>query len=311
MRWNCPHCGVNLAISDEKIGSGWSFSRCYKCGGFGLIRRAEINLMKVDKAPIGENILLPEASEAPVMSQQATQNLERLLTEKPTIRPAARKRENADTVAPPAVPKTVTPPPMRAKPPVVERAPINAAPSFPNTFPGIPSPLPEISESSGRFRLLPAAIGVAGMLTIGSGVYLYVQGQNLWHSARANITKPATIAAKQVIKPVSQAENTVIVDSVQHSLMAPDRAQENQPISVRIRNGDAKLRSGPGTKYPIVGMADPQVRYEILGWKNDWFKVAPVRAARAVANANEYEISAWIRNDLVDPMNGSTQTLEQ
>ena len=75
MRWSCPHCGVNLAVADDKLGSGWSFSRCYKCGGFALVRRSEVNLIKVDKAPAGENVLIPEASETPMLSNQATQKL--------------------------------------------------------------------------------------------------------------------------------------------------------------------------------------------------------------------------------------------
>src|SRR5689334_8459640 len=101
MRWNCPHCGINLAVSDDKLGPGWSFSRCYKCGGFALVRRSEINLIKVDKAPAGEHVLLPEASETPVMSQEATQNLERYLTNKPqpnaapAIRPAGTRSQGA------------------------------------------------------------------------------------------------------------------------------------------------------------------------------------------------------------------------
>src|SRR5687767_11704308 len=76
MQWSCPHCGIALAITDETLGTGWSFSRCYKCGGFALIRRAEINVIKVDKAPPGERVILPEASMSPsqgLISEKATQ----------------------------------------------------------------------------------------------------------------------------------------------------------------------------------------------------------------------------------------------
>lgn len=45
MRWNCPHCSTALAISDEKLGNGWSFSRCYKCAGFALVRRNEAKIV--------------------------------------------------------------------------------------------------------------------------------------------------------------------------------------------------------------------------------------------------------------------------
>src|SRR4051812_23125039 len=80
MQWNCPHCGVSLAIPGESLGTGWAFSRCYKCGGFALIRKTEVNVIKVDKAPPGERIILPESSESPtsgLLSEKATQNLVR------------------------------------------------------------------------------------------------------------------------------------------------------------------------------------------------------------------------------------------
>lgn len=75
MRWNCPHCGIQLAVADDKLPTGWAFSRCFKCGGFGLIRRMEVNVIKVDKAPPGEKVLLPEASEEPRISEIATQKI--------------------------------------------------------------------------------------------------------------------------------------------------------------------------------------------------------------------------------------------
>src|SRR3954447_22657544 len=76
MQWCCPHCGIHLTVSDGTLGTGWSFSRCYKCGGFALIRKAEINVIKVDKAPPGEKVILPEAAEAPqagLLSENANQ----------------------------------------------------------------------------------------------------------------------------------------------------------------------------------------------------------------------------------------------
>src|SRR3954465_11956560 len=84
MRWSCPHCGVNLAVADDKLGTGWSFSRCYKCAGFALVRRSDVNLIKVDRAPAGEQILLPEATEDPtaLMSQNATNHLARYMSNK-------------------------------------------------------------------------------------------------------------------------------------------------------------------------------------------------------------------------------------
>ncbi len=61
MQWNCPQCGVYLTLPQESLGTGWAFSRCYQCAGFALIRRTEVNVIKVDRAPPGERVLLPEA----------------------------------------------------------------------------------------------------------------------------------------------------------------------------------------------------------------------------------------------------------
>lgn len=107
MQWNCPHCGILLAISDDTMGTGWSFSRCYKCGGFALIRRTEVNVIKVDKAPLGERVILPEASHNPsvgLMSEGAMKNFSRHFSqaapnsskgEKPIVRPAGSSQRTA------------------------------------------------------------------------------------------------------------------------------------------------------------------------------------------------------------------------
>ena len=86
MNWNCPHCGVLLALQETQIGPGWSFSKCYTCGGFALIRRAEINVIKVDQAPPGEKVLLPERSSdsaVAVLSQEASARLLKIKSMQP------------------------------------------------------------------------------------------------------------------------------------------------------------------------------------------------------------------------------------
>src|SRR3954463_171422 len=106
MQWSCPHCGVTLAVPYETLGTGWSFSRCYKCGGFALIRRAEVNIIKVDKAPPGERVILPEASRDPangMLSENATLQLAKHMSNRP--------RTDNPTVQP-------TPPPLTYFPPL-------------------------------------------------------------------------------------------------------------------------------------------------------------------------------------------------
>lgn len=223
MRWNCPHCGTNLAVSDEKMSAGWSFSRCYKCAGFALVRRSDVNLIKVDRAPAGETVLLPEARENPtdMLSQSATDHLARYVgakaerakieaiqasaatalraDAKPTIRPAATNRRAVTASAVPAA----TPH-------------LSAGLGF-----GLPEPLPENPTHTIGQRLIPAAIAMTGAFAIASGIYLYLQGQALWEKANSPTEKHAKAANEPI--PASP-----MIDEVRSQAMAPERAPANQ-----------------------------------------------------------------------------------
>ncbi|MGK5085432.1 MJ0042-type zinc finger domain-containing protein [Bdellovibrionota bacterium FG-1] len=190
MRWNCPHCGTSLAISDEKIGNGWSFSRCYKCAGYGLIRRSDVNLIKVDRAPAGEAILLPEANEEPtaVMSRAATKHLSKIIT------PYSAQKVINQAMKPTMTQGEGQPPPTRG-----------------HFGLNLPAPLPDEPVRSLQQKALPLAIGLAGVLALGSGIYLYVEGQNLWAKAHFSPSDTTTTAAN------------VLVDQVHSKAMAPSR----------------------------------------------------------------------------------------
>lgn len=122
MRWNCPHCGTHLGIADDKMSTSWSFSRCYQCAGYALIRKSEVNIIKVDRAPAGEKVLLPESSENPLLSEAATRTLNRYTNsasnanasamnaaaaasaassnEKSVVKPATRRNTNSGFINP-------------------------------------------------------------------------------------------------------------------------------------------------------------------------------------------------------------------
>jgi len=40
MRWNCPHCGTALAVSDDRIAPRWMVASCHACGGYSMVRPA-------------------------------------------------------------------------------------------------------------------------------------------------------------------------------------------------------------------------------------------------------------------------------
>ncbi len=60
MRWNCPHCKADLSLSDALLTGGWSISRCSSCQGHALMKAAEVSLIKLDRVPENEPILLAE-----------------------------------------------------------------------------------------------------------------------------------------------------------------------------------------------------------------------------------------------------------
>ncbi len=274
MRWDCPHCQMSLALSDEKLGTGWSFSRCFKCGGFALIRRSEMNLVKVDRAPAGENVLLPEAHEDQRFSQPIPPTL------KPVIKPTTRK------------------------------------------MPPLPTALPEIPKRS--YYFLKTAIGLTLFVTLGSGYYLYLQGQELWIKAQKTeailVPPPQESEVIQAPSFISHTEE-VKTDQIERSAMAPvhteeedAEAEEAPPLISRLvvepKYKTSPLRSGPGLSFSVLETINPQIKYIVKNWQGEWFQVTPEESLldlpAKVAPKLDPKLAlklapklAWIRNDLV------------
>ncbi len=315
MRWNCPHCGVALAVTDEKLGHGWSFSRCYKCGGFALIRRSDINLIKVDRAPTGERVLLPEATEFPMIAKAAA---DRLL--KPVVRPANGRRAEPQAAAPPpigakgtgnfvATPMATSA--MAALESVEPKASVSVAQAHPRATAaprpsakvpyGLPEALPNSPTRSWKERMLPVAIAATGILAIASGFYLYLQGRQVWRAASqaAETASAPQAPADETILARSPAEEAkpVVIDRINQQAMAPvpgdpnGEGEEGGSLTIRIRAAKAFLRGGPGTEYPIVGVGNPEILYTVRDFKDRWFKILVPSGSQPVA---------WIRNDLVE-----------
>lgn len=313
MRWNCPHCGTDLAVSDDRLDGGWTFTRCYKCAGFGLVRRPEVSLIKIDQIPNGEKVLLPEGTEMPRLSQAATQNLQRPEAKAASqamnaaaIQQAQQKATLAANANPARTQAAVTPPPFRKN----------------SSF---PEPLAEIAtsgETRGRLRQLAsrisgrmaAAITASAVVAIASGAILLVQGRSILVNSRtvAESRQSAAVVADQAGSQDAIRTSTVAnaaVDSVHHNAMAPLRGQaaakiagsmgkEAHPARMLVRLNSAEtatLRSGPGDDYPVIGVARPDLAYEVKSWKERWFRILP---ADALDSASEDTVG-WIRNDLV------------
>jgi hypothetical protein len=336
MRWSCPHCGINLTVADDKIGSGWSFSRCYKCAGYALIRKSEINLIKVHGAPAGEKVLPTEGHEQQFLSQQAIQNYNRLVSNPQPVmqpQPAPHYAAQVQPMPPQGIPAEFfqLPEPLPEPGP---RAPVSAGGGITIRLPKLPS-IPAIPPSL-QAKLLPIAIAAAGVTAVFSGIYFYVQGQALLTRARlqssAPVAPPAaaqppqtstlTESQQQLANARAQALQAAasqirsapspfrINDQLNQRMMAPvreDREEEPELTAVtpqissmviRIPIDHAKIRSGPGLDYPVIAYAKPDQRYLITAWNDRWFKIKVQNGVAAVAVAVS-RAEGWIRNDLV------------
>lgn len=313
MQWSCPHCGVSLTVSDDTLGTGWSFSRCYKCGGFALIRKAEINIIKVDKAPPGERIILPEASPNP---------------------PAALKAGIETRRKSPAADLNTEHPQAHASPPDFHFKNNKASP-FETIKNQLPEALPENPTSTRTLNKIPIGIAATGTLAAISGIYLYLQGQSLWLKTRSTLNGHPEIHAKKEIippptvlsadatpqeKPLTVAHDvpvlprTLITDQVQQSAMAPLKAirlpltetPQNAPSTsphswlVKIGSKQANVHSGPGLNFPIIGKVDAETSYLVGDWNNRWFKLLTPHGTKPIT-------VGWIRNDLVEGLPKSAE----
>jgi hypothetical protein len=292
MRWNCPHCSVALSIPDEKIGNAWSFSRCYQCSGFSLVRRGEDKseqAIRVNKEPALGRFINAQDPDRPV------------------VKPAPRRGTgNTKTV-------TLTPSQGLARPHLSVEA-------------RLPDPLPDTPVRESRVAVIvPAAIAIAGVLAVSSGIYLYAQGRALWQKTRIGAAPAAQLRVAAADVPRPEPQNLAvapgpapIVDRVNQRAMAPTRGNPpsraapgaatldlpNTALVVRTRIKNATLRAGPGLEYPIVGQADAELRYFVADWRDRWFKISLPSAAPSG------ERVAWIRNDLVQLLTNGNAPVE-
>lgn len=296
MRWSCPHCGVMLAVAEHVLGTGWSFSRCFKCGGFALVRRAEINVIKVDKAPPGERVILPEAS-----------------ADSSTGLPSEKV---VKTVEKYSAPKIQKPTQSTSSPLLSNQNSLTQLQSIDISSAILPEPLPEIRGERKSSKAIPAGIFTTALLVLVSGAYFYLQGQKLWRKLKENSAKPEIFAQTEQhnlapplpvvphndLSAVEKSLTTTlnqnsqeIADELKKSAMAPiraeDKANSTLPLSVEIISPTAHLRAGPGLLFPITSSVAQKSQFQVLDWTNRWFKVQQMKT--------ETPLTGWIRNDLI------------
>lgn len=313
MRWNCPHCQTSLTASDEQLSPNWLFSRCFHCGGNFLVRRPEVNVVKVDRVPEGERVLAAGPENPPLLSEQANRNLARYTAPpaKAVVRPVtsrrgqpplqavatpataprlpeapANLRRKADpassrhegALAPSRHEGALAPSPApaaassaaqaQAFSPTDPPAPAASATPAPQVAPPmaslrdylVPAPLPELATlAPSRPRLLPIAMGIAGAVMVGSGIYLFLEGQTVIEKARARANHPSVSLSKALkIAPGGEpdsrrppeearpspaatlAANTTFTDQLHREAMAPERAPQPVQASLTSRAPEAQ-----------------------------------------------------------------------
>jgi hypothetical protein len=65
-------------------------------------------------------------------------------------------------------------------------------------------------------------------------------------------------------------------DSIRSSAMAPTRVRPEEMqlyLQARKHVRSMELRTGPGSQFPLFGLADLSERYPIVEWKDRWFRI--------------------------------------
>lgn len=173
---------------------------------------------------------------------------------KPVVRPASARR------ATPAASSLATPmatfePIAQAKP----RRPVAALKPNTSTPYGLPEALPEFPARTWKERLFPVAIAATGLMAIASGIYLYLQGRQVW---RAESQATDTVAGPQA--PVRQAEGErdngtilarspaekakpIVIDRINQLAMAQEPGEPSEDgrfLVIRTRSAKTSLREG-------------------------------------------------------------------
>lgn len=299
MRWNCPHCGVQLAASDEQLSPDWSFSRCCQCGGFALIRRPNIELIRTGEPPASETYIETSSLQVPAFVKPQPLSAQ----PKPVVRPAAARMS-------PPPPPAFSYPIENFAPPVAEIAhepaantPLRATPAAAQPLP-LPDPLPSAPQKAARRSRTPQLLAALSLVAVVSGVFLYDQSERVSQSsARVTYPFPTDRVPEAVPAPPVQAiaQPAPMIDQIEQKAMAPERAPEpipvvapepvlpapqqpvvtsaptlvegKQTVSVTIRDREVNLRTGPGLTYPVIGKAQEGETFQVIDWEDQWLKV--------------------------------------
>jgi predicted Zn finger-like uncharacterized protein len=306
MRWNCPHCGVALAVNDDKLQANWTFSRCYKCHGFAMIKKPEVSLIKLERGPahtpersIGDQKVDLRLNSPPLVPQHpsALQTMAKAIQNQqmPVVKTSRRHLHQAPTasVSPPSPPKLNN----KSLTTKFGTIPAQHIPNGPVNALGLPEPLPEEPHRPWYYRFLPFAMGIAAFLAAGSGVYAYLQGRSVIRSSQTPITPTKNTEAPQKVptqKPAAVSQTQPQTDTVLVSAMAPsreapllpqkiaDKLSEQKtfeslefktPLLIRPLHEHTRVYSQPDITSEVLTLAQPKLHYVVEQVKKDWLQI--------------------------------------
>jgi hypothetical protein len=167
-------------------------------------------------------------------------------------------------------------------------------------------PLSSLISQARKEKWITAGVLSSAVLTVFSGIYLTIQGNQIWRQAQSqeipqtvittNSTLPSDSIETRAMAPFR--EKTFIDSSIR-----PERAAQSlnsdigknvspalRGLQVRILDPHTELWRGPSITFAQAGYANPDEVYIVLNWKDNWFQIAP----------RQYpDQTAWLPNDMV------------
>lgn len=309
MEWKCPHCQVELSVADGKLPEDWFFSKCTYCAGYAVIRKAAVKPVNLSDTPQIENF------------SQAPKAMPRL----PIIEEHYREQQYQAQQHPDQRQREERPYRRESQQPKPQKFP-DPLPEPKEAKPLLVSLAEKISKA--KIQPGQVALAASCTVALASAFYFYTQAGKLSHYSKSVqktsaapemdpvLSPPPSLRQMKVAHHEAPAETQEIRDEVTHQAMAPDRntMEENTFVAaddlipheritepkpmqqsaspkrtqVKTPYRRALLRQGPSKSFEIIGIADPSVVYNVVGGRDNWFRIQDPAGK-----------IAWIRNDLV------------
>lgn len=255
----CPYCGVEIAVAEDKISSSWGYSRCYQCSGLIVV-----------KSPMTKSVLKDKAKRRLVQMARMDPEPEPAMVEMPTLEP----RSEQETIT------FVPPPAAEAK---LERS-LN---------------WPRAGSSRGMRNLAFSCVVFVVALVFYQINHLKqslsVATDSGTETAAAPVEHTHALTAKQVVATSTESERAPSAAMTESPSASADPTQ--QKVMVQVTAPSAILRAGPGVMYRRVGLAQSPLKLNVKSWKADWLEVEVEAQNAGSVGANLK--SVWIRKDLV------------